>query len=81
MWTRSWAGHDLVYVFQRPESMARVHAKAEREMSGPAWLVSLEFAVPAVVPWARLQAPGRRTVWVYRVGAPAAHSIPAVAGR
>src|SRR6185369_12336878 len=32
MWAASWAAHDLVYLFQRPESMARAFAKAESEM-------------------------------------------------
>jgi len=67
MWAASWAGHDLVYVFQRPESMARVWAKASAELGRGAWLVSLEFAVPGVAPTARLH--GARTVWLYRIGA------------
>jgi hypothetical protein len=68
MWAASWAGQDLVYVFQRPESMARVFDKARRELSATAWLVSLEFEVPGVRPVASLQAPGRRSVWIYRPG-------------
>jgi SAM-dependent methyltransferase len=66
MWARSWAGQDLVYVFQRPESMPRVWAKACAELGPGAWLVSLEFAVPGVAPWARLQADGQRPLWIYR---------------
>jgi hypothetical protein len=77
MWAPSWAGHDLVYVFQRPESMARAHAKAAAELAPEAWLVSLEFAVPGVQPVACLQGPGRRPVWIYRP----ARSITGAAGR
>lgn len=66
MWTASWAEYDLVYVFQRPESMARVFEKAARELQPDAWLVSLEFAVPGQVPWASVQAEGRRPLWIYR---------------
>jgi SAM-dependent methyltransferase len=66
MWAASWAGHDLVYVFQRPESMARVWAKARADLAPGAWLVSLEFEVPGVAPTARLH--GARPVWLYRVG-------------
>jgi SAM-dependent methyltransferase len=66
MWAASWAGNDLVYVFQRPESMQRVFDKASRELSPRAWLVSLEFAVPGLAPVASLQGPGRRPVWIYR---------------
>lgn len=78
MWALSWAGADLVYVFQRPESMVRVHDKAAREMAPGGWLVSLEFAVPGVAPVACLQGPGRRPLWVYR---PSAGSTEGVAGR
>jgi SAM-dependent methyltransferase len=86
MWAASWAGHDLVYVFQRPESMARVFDKARRELSPTGWLVSLEFPVPEQTPWACLKGPGRRPLWVYRPAAsPAAAghagSIPGPGGR
>ena len=67
MWRSSWADADLVYLFQRPESMARAFAKAQREMRPGSWLVSLEFAVPGVPAQARLEPPGKRTVWVYRM--------------
>ena len=68
MWGSSWQGFDLVYLFQRPESMARAWAKAEAEMAPGAWLVSLEFAVPDRAPVAHLDGRSRRTVWVYRIG-------------
>lgn len=68
MWAHSWAGYDLVYVFQRPESMSRVWAKAERELPPQAWLVSLEFAVPGRAPLCAFSRPGGRPVWVYRPG-------------
>ena len=67
MWSRSWAPFDLVYVFQRPESMARAWEKAQRELKPGAWLVSLEFAVPGIEPLASLAGPHRRTVWIYRL--------------
>jgi hypothetical protein len=63
MWAASWAGYDLVYLFQRPESMARALAKAEAEMPG-GWLVSLEFEIPG----ARcLRKTGRKPVWFLRI--------------
>jgi SAM-dependent methyltransferase len=67
MWAASWAGQDLVYLFQRPESMARAWHKAQQEMAPGSWLVSLEFAVPGVAPHSTLARPGQRPVWVYRV--------------
>lgn len=67
MWSVSWKGYDVVYLFQRPESMARAVAKARREMAPGSWLVSLEFEAPELPPHARLQAEGQRPVWVYRV--------------
>ena len=67
MWAQSWAAQDLVYVFQRPESMARVWHKAQAEMAPGSWLVSLAFAVPGVAPFAQLAPAGQRPVWIYRV--------------
>ncbi len=74
MWAQGWADQDLVYVFQRPESMARVWHKAQAEMVPGSWLVSLEFAVPGVEPHAQLAAEGQRPVWIYR-------PVPAKAAR
>ncbi len=68
MWAAHWGGHDLVYLFQRPESMARAWAKARAELAPGSWVASLEFAVPGVVPMACLGAGRRRPVWLYRVG-------------
>ena len=70
LWAADWSGLALVYLFQRPESMARALAKARAEMAPGSWLVSLDFAVPDVAPTARLQRPGAQTVWIYRIGAP-----------
>jgi trans-aconitate methyltransferase len=67
MWATSWAGQDVVYVFQRPESMPRVFAKAARELSPGAWLVSLEFEVPGQRPTARLHRAGAKPVWLYQL--------------
>ena len=71
MWRRPWTGLDLVYLFQRPESMARAHAKACTDMVRGGWLVSLEFEVPGTPPHARLDGPGGRPVLVYRIAPPA----------
>lgn len=66
IWAEDWSGADMVYLFQRPESMTRAWAKACRELRPGAWLASLEFAVPGVAPQARLQGVQGRPVWVYR---------------
>lgn len=81
MWRHDWRGYDLVYLFQRPESMRRAWDKACREMAPGAWLVSLEFAVPDLAPHWHLAVAGRRPVWIYRVGAPGAGSTASPAGR
>ncbi len=67
MWAADWRGYDLVYLFQRPESMARAWDKARREMAPGAWLVSLEFEVPGVAAVQRLQPAGQRPLWLYRL--------------
>jgi SAM-dependent methyltransferase len=73
MWAQSWADFDLVYLFQRPETMPRALAKARREMRAGTWLVSLEFEGQdeqgvAWPPSARLSLEGGRPIWVYRIG-------------
>ena len=67
MWAASWAEQDLVYLFQRPESMNRAAEKALAEMRPGSWLVSLEFDVPGMRPHARLQREGHRPVWIYAI--------------
>ena len=67
MWSTSWAGQDMVYLFQRPESMPRAGEKAMAELADGAWLVSLEFEVPAFRPHARLESVPGKPVWVYRM--------------
>jgi SAM-dependent methyltransferase len=74
LWRGSWAGHDLVYLFQRPESMPRALAKARAEMAA-GWLVSLEFEVAGATPWAALRTRDGRPLWVYRIGRPPAASM------
>lgn len=69
MWAQSWAQFDAVYLFQRPESMARAWAKAAAELRCGAWLLSLEFAVPGVAPTLQLPAGRRRVLWCYRMPA------------
>lgn len=73
MWAQSWADVELVYLFQRPETMPRAMAKARAEMRPGCWLVSLEFEAvdergTAWKPHARLSLQGSRPIWVYRIG-------------
>ncbi|BDI04441.1 class I SAM-dependent methyltransferase [Sphaerotilus microaerophilus] len=68
MWAQSWSGHDMVYLFQRPESMAHAAAKARQEMRPGSWLVSLEFKAPGLRLHAVLQREDARPVWVYAIG-------------
>jgi hypothetical protein len=66
IWATDWSGFDLVYLFQRPESMARAMAKAERELAGGCWLVSLEFQAVEFEPQARLESVSGKPVWLYQ---------------
>ncbi|MFG6456692.1 class I SAM-dependent methyltransferase [Roseateles sp. BYS96W] len=77
LWADDWAPFALVYVFQRPESMPRVWAKACAELTPGAWLVSLDFAVPGVAAAASWQLPSGQIVWLYRPARKAA-SIPVI---
>lgn len=67
MWAGSWSGYQLVYLFQRPESMARAWQKACAEMVPGAWLASLEFEIPGVEPATVLRHPGQRPLLIYRL--------------
>ena len=66
MWRTDWSGYQVVYLFQRPESMARAWAKARAELAPGAWLVSLEFPVPDTPAQAKLRLRGGRVVWLYQ---------------
>lgn len=52
IWLADWGSYQLVYLFQRPESMTRALVKAG-EMAPGSWLVSLEFPLPGVAPQAQ----------------------------
>ncbi len=67
IWQADWSGYDLVYLFQRPESMPRAAAKARAELRPGSWLVSLEFEATELIAHTRLQAPDGRPVWLYRM--------------
>jgi hypothetical protein len=66
IWQVPWQPYALVYLFQRPESMARAVAKARKDMAAGSWLVSLEFDARELQADHVLQLPDGRPVWVYR---------------
>ena len=66
IWTADWHPYALVYLFQRPESMARAVAKARSELQPGGWLVSLEFEATELRAHATLRTADGRTVWLYR---------------
>ena len=68
MWRLPWQGIELVYLFQRPETMARAWDKACAEMAPGSWLASLEFEVPGRAPDAVLRNVPGKPVWLYQVG-------------
>ena len=65
IWITDWSGFDMVYLFQRPESMTRAVIKAA-ELRPGAWLVSLEFPASHLRPDATYRTPGGKTVWLYQ---------------
>lgn len=66
IWQADWSGYDMVYLFQRPESMPRAVAKARAELRPGAWLVSLEFEAKELASSAAWRTPGGRMVWLYQ---------------
>ena len=67
IWKADWSGYDLVYLFQRPESMPRAIEKARAELKPGGYLVSLAFEVPGLAPLSRLDGVQGRPVWVYKI--------------
>lgn len=65
IWLADWSAYDMVYMFQRPESMTRAVIKAG-EMRPGSWLVSLDFEATHLRATARYRTPGGKMVWVYR---------------
>jgi len=66
IWNDDWGAYDMVYLFQRPETMPRAVAKAQQEMKPGSWLVSLEFEAKDLQPTAMAQASEDRPVWLYQ---------------
>jgi len=65
IWLADWSQYDMVYLFQRPESMTRAVLKGAELCEG-AWMVSLEFEATQLRPHASYRAPGGKMVWLYR---------------
>lgn len=66
IWKASWSSYDMVYLFQRPESMPRAVEKASRELQPGAWLVSLDFEAATLQATSHFTAPGGKMVWLYQ---------------
>lgn len=66
MWRDDWSRYDMVYLFQRPETMPRAVEKASEEMKPGAYLVSLEFVAQDLKPDAVLDTLSDKPVWIYR---------------
>ena len=82
IWRADWQPYDLVYLFQRPESMPRALEKARAQMRAGSWLVSLEFEALGAAPTAVVRLPDNRPVWMYRLPVtPAPDSVANTANR
>ncbi|WP_349816762.1 class I SAM-dependent methyltransferase [Comamonas sp. NoAH] len=66
LWQSDWDSFDLVYLFQRPESMSRAAVKSLGEMRPGTWLVSLSFPVPDASPTYVVQLEDGREVYAYQ---------------
>lgn len=66
IWQADWRSYDMVYLFQRPESMPRAVAKARAELKPGAWLVSLEFMAEELQHQASVQTVEGKPVWLYQ---------------
>ena len=68
LWQQDWSLFQMVYLFQRPENMARAGIKAVQEMRPGAFLVSLEFECECLNTHciAKLETVEGKPVWVYQ---------------
>lgn len=66
MWDANWSPYDMVYLFQRPESMDAAARKAQAELRPGAWLVSLDFEATSLIPTTCLRTPGGTMLWMYQ---------------
>lgn len=78
IWRADWSAYQLVYLFQRPESMPRALDKAAAQMQPGSWLVSLEFEARDWQAAHTIRLADGRPVWIYR--APFARA-PAAGGK
>jgi hypothetical protein len=76
IWFADWSAFDLVYVFQRPETIDRAVTKAMLEMPPGAWLASLEFAAASFTPTKTVPCADGRTLWLYRMPPRADRALP-----
>ena len=66
IWAAAWSPYQMVYLFQRPETMPRAVAKATRDLAPGAWMASLEFEARELAPRQVLRCPDGRPVWLYQ---------------
>lgn len=66
LWQSDWSQFDVVYLFQRPETMSRAAVKSLGEMREGCWLVSLNFPVPDVTPTYVAELEDGREVYAYQ---------------
>jgi SAM-dependent methyltransferase len=66
IWAADWSAYDMVYLFQRPESMGRAMDKAGRELKPGAWLTSLEFEAVGWQAQARAEPVPGKPAWLYQ---------------
>lgn len=71
IWQADWSAYQMVYLFQRPESMTRAAIKAAELREG-AFMVSMDFEASHLLPTASYQAPNGKMVWIYRAPVTAA---------
>jgi hypothetical protein len=76
MWAVDWSACDLVYLFQRPESMQPAADKAARELRPGAWLASLEFEVDSLRSTRVFPCADGRPLWLYRAPFEPAATLP-----
>ena len=66
IWKIDWSHYQMVYLFQRPESMQRAARKAAKELKPGDWMVSLEFEVIGLISTTQIPTSSGKMLWLYQ---------------
>lgn len=67
MWKIKWNDYDLIYLFQRPDTMNQAIQKAQEDLKDGAWVVSFEFPASGYPHFAKIVSESGKIIWIYKM--------------